>query len=206
MPRFNPVHPVQQRFQNGFVQQDIIPRNNNGAYQNIPAMERRDRQGPVIIGGYGRANYQQVPPDNNNNQNSRGVRQEEVRANPNMTLEEKLNVMATGTRQSNLMGGVASNIPMNPIDIRGDFARSMTQITGNPSSTSQGTVSRSIELNDQLNKQIQMALAINLGLNGPQAVKERALHDVLTSKSARGDVKQILQSRAEIYGDTLDPN
>ena len=51
---------------------------------------------------------------------------------------------------------------MNPIDIRGDFARSMTQITGNPSAASQGRVSRSIELNDQLNKQIQMALAVNL--------------------------------------------
>ena len=51
-----------------------------------------------------------------------------------------------------------------------------------------------------------MALAVNLGLKGPQAVKERALHNVLTSKTARGDVKQILQSRAEIYGDGLDPN
>ena len=42
-------------------------------------------------------------------------------------------------------------------------------------------------------------------LNGPQQVKERALYNVLTSKSARGDMKQILQSRAEIYGDVLDP-
>ena len=51
-----------------------------------------------------------------------------------------------------------------------------------------------------------MALAVNLGLKGPQAVKERALHNVLTSKSAQGDMKQVLQSRAEIYGDGLDPN
>ena len=50
-----------------------------------------------------------------------------------------------------------------------------------------------------------MALAVNLGINGPQAMKERALHNVLTSKSARGDAKQILQSRAEIYGDNIDP-
>ena len=121
-----------------------------------------------------------------------------------MTLEEKLNSIAMAP-QNNLGGGLTNTASMNPMDSRGDLARSMTQITGNPSSASQGRVSRSIELNDQLNKQIQMALAVNLGLNGPQAVKERALHNVLTSKSARGDVKQILQSRAEIYGDILDP-
>ena len=91
-------------------------------------------------------------------------------------------------------------------NIQGEFTRSMTQISRNPSSTSQGSVARSIELKDQLNEQLQMALAINLGLNGPQAVKERALHNVLTTKTARGDLKQILQSRAEIYGDSLDPN
>ena len=61
-------------------------------------------------------------------------------------------------------------------------------------------------MKDELNSQLQMALAINLGLNGPQEAKERALHNVMTSKSARGDLKQVLQSRAEIYGDALDPN
>ena len=50
-----------------------------------------------------------------------------------------------------------------------------------------------------------MALAVNLGLQGPQLIKERALHNVLTSKAARGDIQQILQSRAEIYRDELDP-
>ena len=122
-----------------------------------------------------------------------------------MTLEAKLNSMASAP-QSNSVGELISNASTNPLDSRGHFARSMAQITGNPSSSSQGRVSRSIELNEQLNKQIQMALAVKLGLNGPQAMKERALHNVLTSKSARGDVKQILQSRAEIYGDALDPN
>ena len=82
----------------------------------------------------------------------------------------------------------------------------MSQITCNPSSASQGNASRTNDLNDQLNNQLQMALAVSLGLNGPQLVKERALHNVMTSKSARGDMKQILQSRAEIYGDALDPN
>ena len=53
--------------------------------------------------------------------------------------------------------------------------------------------------------QVQMALAIQMGLNDPQLVKQRALLNVLTSEHARGDMPQILQSRAEIYGDTIDP-
>ena len=57
----------------------------------------------------------------------------------------------------------------------------------------------------ELFEQLQMALAIQLGLNGPQQVKEHALHNVLNSSSARSDMKQILQSRAGIYGDELDP-
>ena len=113
-----------------------------------------------------------------------------------------VHTMATGNqgdRQSNLHF-------LNPTDRHGEFARAMSQITCNPSSASQGNASRTNDLNDQLNNQLQMALAVSLGLNGPQLVKERALHNVMTSKSARGDMKQILQSRAEIYGDALDPN
>ena len=82
----------------------------------------------------------------------------------------------------------------------------MSQITRDPSSASQGNVSYTNDLNKRLFDQIQLALAVQLGINGPQQIKERALHNVLTSKSARGDMKQILQSRAEIYGDELDPN
>ena len=87
-----------------------------------------------------------------------------------------------------------------------EVASAMSQISSNPSSTSQGNVFRAIQNNDQLNNQLRMALAINLGLNGPQEAKEGALKNVLTSKTARGDMKQVLQSRAEIYGDALDPN
>ena len=53
--------------------------------------------------------------------------------------------------------------------------------------------------------QLQMALTLQMGLNGPQQVKERALNNVLTSKAARYDIRQILQSRAELYGDELNP-
>ena len=82
----------------------------------------------------------------------------------------------------------------------------MSRITCDPSSTSQGNVLNHDYLNKKLFDQIQLALAIKMGLNGPEQVKERALHNVLTSKSARGDMKQVLQSRAEIYSDMIDPN
>ena len=80
----------------------------------------------------------------------------------------------------------------------------MSQITCNPTSANQGTGGQIF--NRELFEQLQMALTVQMGLNGPQQVKERALHNVLTSKSARGDMRQVLQSRAEIYGDELDPN
>ena len=114
-------------------------------------------------------------------------------------------------------GGQPSSIPAlnarrpnwnftNPTDPRGEFARSMSQITCDPSSAAQGSLLDANNLNEKLFNQIQLALAVKMGLNGPQQVKERALHNVLTTKSARGDMKQVLQSRAEIYGDELDPN
>ena len=82
----------------------------------------------------------------------------------------------------------------------------MSQITCDPSSAAQGSLSNTNHLNENLFNQIQLALAVKMGLNGPEQVKERALHNVLTSKTAQGDIQQILQSRAEIYGDELDPN
>ena len=102
---------------------------------------------------------------------------------------------------TNLAGSLA-----NPTLRQGTFAQAMSQISCNPSSAAQGSVLSSGNLSDKLFEQIQLALALKMGLNGPQQVKERALHNVLTNKSARGDMKQILQSRAEIYRDVLDPN
>ena len=91
--------------------------------------------------------------------------------------------------------------PTNP---GGTFAQRMSRISGDPTVASQGSVLNSNEINKKLFDQLQMALSVQLGLNGPQQIKERALQNVLPSKSARGDMKQILQSRAEIYGDELD--
>ena len=93
----------------------------------------------------------------------------------------------------------------NPTRKEGALAEAMSRISGDPSSAAQGSLLGSDDLNNRLFEQTQMALAVNLGLQGPQLIKERALHNVLTSKAARGDIQQILQSRAEIYRDELDP-
>lgn len=81
----------------------------------------------------------------------------------------------------------------------------MSQITCNPTTANQGTVVDQKIVSREFFEQLQMALTVQLGLNGPQQVKERALHNILASSAARADMKQILQSRAELYGDELDP-
>ena len=55
-------------------------------------------------------------------------------------------------------------------------------------------------------EQLQLAMVGNIGMNDKQFLKQRALLNVLTSNFARGDMRQVLQSRAEIYGECLDPN
>ena len=81
----------------------------------------------------------------------------------------------------------------------------MSQITRNHTSTASGIGSYDNILQQGLDDHIRLALAVQLGANGPQMIKQRALLNVLTSKPARGDIQQILQSRAELYGDSLDP-
>ena len=94
----------------------------------------------------------------------------------------------------------------NPTEKKGAFAKAMSQITCDPSSAAQGSALNTDDLHRKLFNQMQLAFALKMGLNGPQQVKERALHNVLTDRLARGDMKQVLQSRAEIYGDALEPN
>ena len=81
----------------------------------------------------------------------------------------------------------------------------MARITTNPTTANQGMGNHQVIFNRDLFEQLQMALSIQMGLNGSQQ-EEHALHNVLNSPSARGDMNQVLQSRAEIYGDGLDPN
>ena len=86
----------------------------------------------------------------------------------------------------------------------GSFDQAMSRITTNPTSANQGMGNEQVIFSRELFEQLQMALAVQMGLNGPQLVKEYALHNVLNSPSARGDMKQVLQSRVEIYDDEVD--
>lgn len=88
----------------------------------------------------------------------------------------------------------------------GAFAQAMSRITSNPTSANQGSGEGQNLFSREFFQQLQMALSIQMGLNGPQQIKEHALHNVLVSQSARGDMRQVLRSRASIYEDELDPN
>ena len=91
-----------------------------------------------------------------------------------------------------------------PTERHGEFARHMSRISNNLTAAASGSNGYQANLRNNLADQLQLALAILLGLNGPQLIKQHALLNVLTSKSARGDLQQVLQSRAEIYGDLLE--
>ena len=101
---------------------------------------------------------------------------------------------------NNLVG-----VDQHPTDPKGPLLHAMLRITCNPTSARQN-MGEDPNFSREMFEQLQMALTIQMGLNGPQQIKRRALHNVLTSKAARGDMRQVLQSRAEIYGDELDPN
>ena len=92
-----------------------------------------------------------------------------------------------------------------PTGTDSQFARAMSRIACHVDSASQGKVKSKSDLKMELNEQLSLALAIQMGLNGVSQVNERALLNVRTSKSARGDLKQVLQSREELYGASLDP-
>ena len=124
---------------------------------------------------------------------------------PGMQMYSNLRQQPIGGQNLNQRGQARGGTFSNPTIRQGAFARAMSQITNNPSSAAQGNGLDANVLNRNLFDQIQLALAVKMGLNGPQQIKERALYNVLTSKSARGDMKQVLQSRAEIYSDELEP-
>ena len=58
---------------------------------------------------------------------------------------------------------------------------------------------------DSFKEQISEALALKLNLKTTQQANERSLANLLKSKNTRGDFKQVLQARAAVYGQTLDP-
>ena len=136
---------------------------------------------------------------------SEGARNRSRSDVPGIQTYSNLGQQPIGGLTLNQHGQARGGTFTNPTMKQGEFVQAMSQITSNPSSAAQGNGLDANVLNKNLFDQIQLALAVKMGLNGPQQIKERALYNVVTSKSARGDMKQVLQSRAEIYSDELDP-
>ena len=110
--------------------------------------------------------------------------------------------------QNYVSEGLHSRVPgqfQYPTNPAGSFAHAMSQVTCNPTTANQGTVPEQNLNSRELFDQLQMALSAQLGFSGPQQVNERALHNVITSPTARVDMKQIIRARAELYGDELEP-
>ena len=151
------------------------------------------------VGGYGRY-HQRRGQVNNGPYNGAGGHQPDFNRGPSLfdMISRSENYTSEATQPLHSAQFQFPTLPTGP------FARAMSQVTCNPTTANQGTVSEKI-FSREMFEQLQMALTVQLGLNGPQQVKERALHNVLSSASARVDIKQILQSRAELYGDELDP-
>ena len=91
--------------------------------------------------------------------------------------------------------------PTNP---RGKFAQAMSAIACNPSSGAKGRVENSFS--NTFREQVSQALAIKLNLKTNQQANERALSQLLNSKARSGELKQVLQARAAVYEDLLDPS
>ena len=123
------------------------------------------------------------------------------------TTQQQRSAMSIGDPRVRGINNVepAPQVPVrtfvHPTAVTSPFTREMSKIATNYATGAAGSVQ---DQNDIFN-QLQLAVAIKMGLNGPQLLEQRALQNVLTSNSARGDIQQILQARAELYGDSTDP-
>ena len=86
-----------------------------------------------------------------------------------------------------------------------NFVSAMSQIARNADIASTGIDVNKFEFEKELNDQIKMGLALKMGLNDSVHLNKRALSNVLSSLSSRANLKQILQARAELYPECLDP-
>ena len=175
-----------------------------------PIVPQAAMQNQRPAGGYGRAGEQQAPP--RHNPYATAHRQ-------SMTLAESLGQDLSQYRRRQYpvtsphgMGqqGVHNWQPHvmasnnYPLGQACEFTRAVSHIFDERTGP-QGNNGMGNRASQQMFEQLQMALAIKMGLDGPQLVKQRALKNLLTSETARGDIRQIVRARAELYGDLLDP-
>lgn len=95
------------------------------------------------------------------------------------------------------------SFPTNP---NGTFARAMSAIACNAEAGAKGVFNLVSSGEDSFKEQVTQALALKLNLRTNQQANERSLLNLLKSKGLDGNLKQILQARAAVYGHQLEPS
>ena len=80
----------------------------------------------------------------------------------------------------------------------------MSSVACNPDLARQGRVPNICQ-SSELDEQLKLGLAVQLGLNGTDQINRRALSNLKASKQARSNLKQTLRARACVYEDELKP-
>ena len=126
----------------------------------------------------------------------------------NTRVSEQQNFPVGGAQHDTVGAGGFQPTPRRtyqyPTQKESEFATAMSRIACHTDLASKGSSLNLSDLRKDLNDQLQLALAVKMGLNGSQQINERALYNVVTSQSARGDLKQVLRARAELYGEMLE--
>ena len=81
----------------------------------------------------------------------------------------------------------------------------MSAIANNAEAGAKGVFNLVSGGDDTFKETVTQALALKLNLKTNQQANERALLNLLKSKGSTVNLKQTLQSRAAIYGNSLDP-
>ena len=88
----------------------------------------------------------------------------------------------------------------------GGFAQAMNAIATNAEAQTKGVFSGISGGGDNFKEEFAQALALKLNLKTTQHANEKALRQLLNAKGAAYSLKQVLQARAAIYENMLDPS
>ena len=82
----------------------------------------------------------------------------------------------------------------------------MSAIACNAGDNTKGTFLNLSQGGEHFNDERAQALALKLNLTTTQRANEKALTDLTKSSSSSAGLKQVLQARAALYGDLLEPS
>ena len=80
----------------------------------------------------------------------------------------------------------------------------MSSVACNPDLARQGRVPNICQ-SSELDEQLKLGLAVQLGLNGTDQINKRALSNLKASKQARSNLKQTLRARCACMRMSLNP-